>query len=113
MDFQTFKLPSMSLFFNSIKNRHISANLDFFSFDLNLGKYFNKNNFRLLYFIWEMLLLNKSLVVFGDSPSSVGNVIHILKSLIFPIQIEKNKIIPYLSFVDERAKDIVREGFQN
>lgn len=53
----------------------------------------------LVWRLWEVVLLNQSILVISDKPSISSEVVYLLQSLIFPIQF-KGRYFPYFTIFD-------------
>ena len=58
-----------------------------------------------IYKLWEIVILNKSLLVISDLPLISGDLIKALVGLIFPLQFKGN-YYPYLNIFDTAFTNI-------
>lgn len=73
--------------------------------DLNLYSVLGVNKIDVIFKMWEIVILNKSLIVISDSPSISSDLIYCLESLIFPISF-MGKSWPYLTIFDKSFNNI-------
>lgn len=57
----------------------------------------------LVWKLWEIVLLNKSILIISDKTSISSEVVHLLQSLIFPIQF-KGRYFPYFTVFDSELE---------
>jgi hypothetical protein len=63
---------------------------------------FSMKKIDLVWKLWEIVLLNKSILVISDTPSISSEVVFLLQSIIFPIQF-KGKFHPYFTIFDNES----------
>ena len=54
--------------------------------------------------LWEIVLLNKSIMIVTDTPSSSSEIVFLLQSLIFPIEF-KGRYYPYVTICGNELDD--------
>lgn len=60
---------------------------------------FSTKKVDLVWKLWEVVLLNQSLLVISDKPSISSEVVYLLQSLIFPIRF-RGRCHPYFTIFD-------------
>lgn len=73
--------------------------LNNFSLDLSFFPVFSMKKVDLVWKLWEIVLLNKSILIISDKPSISSEVVYLLQSLIFPIQF-RGRYFPYFTIFD-------------
>ena len=71
-----------------------------FTLDLGFFPHFSIKKSDLVWKLWEIMLLNKSILVITDKSSISSKLIFLLQSLIFPIQF-KGRYFPYFTIYDK------------
>jgi hypothetical protein len=74
--------------------------LNYFSFDINVYSIFGYDKIDIIYKLWEIVMLNKSLIILADSPDLCSEAIYGLMSILFPIPF-KGKFFPYFTIFDQ------------
>lgn len=85
--------------------------MDKFSFDINIYSLLGHSKIDLIFKIWEIVLLNKSLMVLADTPNLCSEMIYGLISIIFPIAYNGN-FRPYFTIFDKNFDFLKSSGLE-
>lgn len=75
--------------------------LDRYFFDASPFTIFGHRKIDLIFKVWETVLLNRSLLIFADSPDLSSEAVFVAISLIFPI-VHVGEIHPYFTIFDQK-----------
>jgi hypothetical protein len=67
----------------------------------------------LVWKLWEIVLLNKSILIISDKPSISSEVVYLLQSLIFPIEFKGRYFPHYTVFDNEFDKNDDQQSLHN
>lgn len=88
---------------NKVKDIKQISNLDLickYAQDINIYSILGYEKIDVLFKLWEIIILNQSLIVISDSPSISSDLIHGIQGCIFPISY-RGTSFPYMSIFDK------------
>lgn len=86
--------------------------IDKYSFDVNIYSILGHKNINDIFKLWELVLLNKSIMVLADTPDISSELIFGMISLIFPIFYSAH-FKPYFTIFDKNIEYIKRTNISN